>query len=86
MMDAPVARFGFLHVRLLDTTDCKNACLCKKASAGLVINTLLAEENLCATLDDLVSDGLNHPSLLRRGMPWSWSGLVILISASTQSF
>ena len=26
-----------------------------------VINTLLTEENLCATLDDLVGDGLDHP-------------------------
>ncbi|OQC68555.1 MAG: hypothetical protein BWX50_01208 [Euryarchaeota archaeon ADurb.Bin009] len=61
--DCAAGRTGeFLHVALLDAPDGKDPGLCKVV-LGDVVDTLLAEENVCTARDDLVDDALDHPLL-----------------------
>jgi hypothetical protein len=48
---------------------------------GDVVDTLLARRGVCTAGADLVDDALIIRSLIEE--IWSWSGLVMLISAST---
>ncbi|MPN31172.1 hypothetical protein SDC9_178646 [bioreactor metagenome] len=49
----------FVHVALLYSAHCKNACLCKVV-LGKVVNTLLAEYYICAGIDHFVYNILEH--------------------------
>ncbi|KUG20120.1 hypothetical protein ASZ90_010143 [hydrocarbon metagenome] len=58
--DRAAGRTGeFLHIALLDAAGGEDPRPCKVV-LGEVIDALLAEEDVCAALDDMVDDGPNH--------------------------